>query len=935
MLRSWTKRGFNQGNRDRVGLFGHLLSDRGPSRLLRGAIAIALAGLIVSTVAVPAVANDGPIVPDVDQAQELTPSADEPTPPPADVPAAPAEMAPGAPATAAPPAQSQPVEAPQPAEPEPGLPVPALAPEGAANAQNFALERPAVLAAAAAGQPSLLVSITDANGVPITSVVPSSSVGRRVPGAGLLHCTGDTSCTNMKVSVPAPPLDPYYGAHRKEASSAVIPPFSPAPPITGSLETGWTVSLGTVASGATGTIVVRYVLKAPVGTPGSQHTNNLGWGNFFPPGFPIDPVVTVTADNAATVTGTDLATYDSIIPTPTLVFTAPGSVKTDTEMSVSMDAKSGCYARNGYNTLKAQYNSLCSQSASVTVPLPPKAIWVPGSGGTYNAATHSVTVTASPDAWYGLVGGAFKVTFPSSAYPTSGAGCYATETFVGTGSVTFLDGTVKPTSPANISQNATVDNCTPFMKGTLAKLGTATSMKIPTTTPTTGHYWYVDTNHQGNKPGVITVVDDALDQPGMPVYSVTTNAPATIKYTLDNGVTGEVASNSYTAPAGQRIVKATVVSSPIAGPNLEPTGTANAVFRVAYRFAVQPGATPGNRVNTASATITYPDFPAVPPFTPTGSPDSHTINLFDVTPFAKASVNKYSNAASYGIQATTYDAGQWIVDVCNQANVDGVATVTETFNQAGVPAYHIRTTLAATITVTLDNGTTATVTGTDYAAPAGRTIASATVVSPTLAGPNAAATGTACSLFRTTFYFRVLAGATPGDRTNSVTATMTYPNTDLGTVAATGSPDTHTINLFTNTPYTIGAPVALTRTNITNPTFEPRAGDEVRWTSNGQFCNLATDKTITPQYVFLAPTGWNILPAGASLANVPGATFNYTTVTYAGVAYSAVIVQWPAAVAGVGTGSGTNCVNLSAVDGEDHPDVECGGGYPDCELLRQ
>ncbi|WP_325483452.1 hypothetical protein, partial [Microbacterium sp.] len=848
---------------------------------------------------------------DVDQAQDPTPSADEPTAPPTEAPAPSAEATATAPEPIDPPAENQSVESAQPAEPAPDLTAQAPATGGAADAQNSTFAQPGLLAAAAAGQPSLLVSITDANGVPITSVVPLTSTSVEYQVRVSYTCTGDSPCTNMTVSIPAPSLDPYYGIHRKESSSAVIPPFSPAPPITGSLTAGYTVSLGTVESGATGTIVFRYFLKGPVGTPGSQHGNPLGWGNFFPPGFPIDPVVTVTSDNAAPVTGTDLATYDSIIPTPTMAFVAQGAIDTDTEMTVNMAATSGCWVRNGYGTLKAQYNSLCSKSASVAVQLPAKAAWVPGSGGTYDAGTHTVTVTASPNAWYGLESGAFKVIFPSSAYPTSGAGCFVTETFLGTGSVTYLNDTVKATSPASISRNTTVDNCQPFMKGTFGKSATASSIKIPTTSPTTGHYWHVDTYHQGNKPGVATVIDNALDQPGMPVHNISTSSAATISYTLDDGATGQATGTTYTAPAGRRIVAATVVSALLAGPNVEPSGTASTRFWIRYFFNVQPGAAPGPRVNTASATITYPDFPTVPAFTPTGSPDSQTITLFDVTPFAKASVNKTSNAVSYGIQATTYDGSSWVVDVCNQANVDGVATVTDTFNQAGIPVYYIRTTLAATITYTLDNGTTGTMTGTDFAAPAGRTITSATVVSPTLAGPNAAATGTACTPFRTTFYFRVLAGAAPGDRTNSVAATMTYPNTDLGTVAATGSPDTHTVNLFTNTPYTIGAPVALTRTNVTNPAFEPRVGDEVRWTSNGQFCNLATDRTITPQYVFLAPAGWNILPNGASLASVPGATFNYTTVTYAGVAYSAVVVQWPAPVAGVGTGSGTNCVNLS------------------------
>lgn len=517
------------------------------------------------------------------------------------------------------------------------------------------------------------------------------------------------------------------------------------------------------------------------------------------------------------------------------------------------------------------------------------------------------------------------MTFPGAGYPDAGPGCYATETFEATGSVTYLNGTVKATSPVTQARTTTVDDCQPFMKGTFNKTATASRYKIPTTAPTTGPFWHVDTYHQGNKPGVVTVVDDTLDQPGMPVTAIGTSASATIKYTLDDDTTGEVTATSYTAPAGRRIVKATVVSSPLAGPNLEPSGTASTRFWVRYFFSVLPGATPDDYVNTASATITYPDYPEVAPFTPTGSPDSQVIELYDVEPFAKAAVDKYSNAATYPVQAASYGGSHWVVDTCNQSNVDGFATVTDSFNQAGLPVYHIRTNLPATITYTLDNGTTATVTGTDYAAPAGRSIVNARVVSPTLAGPNSTSAGTACSLFRVTFYFHVTAGAAPGERANTASATMTYPNTDLGTVPATGSPETHTVNLYTNTPYTIEA-TSMSETNTTNPNANPRAGDEVLWTANARFCNLATDKTITPQFVFLAPPGWNVLPGGASLANVPGATFAYKTVTYDGVARSAVIVQWPTGIAGAGTGSGTNCVSLSQLSVKTSPTLAAPAG---------
>ena len=148
-----------------------------------------------------------------------------------------------------------------------------------------------------------------------------------------------------------------------------------------------------------------------------------------------------------------------------------------------------------------------------------------------------------------------------------------------------------------------------------------------------------------------------------------------------------------------------------------------------------PGATPGDRTNTASATISYPDYPDVPPFTPVGSPASRTVNLFDVEPFAKTSFGKTSSSDTYRRHDDYHLGAQWVVDTCNSSNVQGVATITDTFSQAGIPVYSVRTNLSATVNYTLDNGTTGTYTGTLYTAPAGRSIVDATVVSPSLAGP--------------------------------------------------------------------------------------------------------------------------------------------------------------------------------------------------------
>ncbi len=143
-------------------------------------------------------------------------------------------------------------------------------------------------------------------------------------------------------------------------------------------------------------------------------SNGLGHGNFFPPGFAIDPDVTVTADNATPVVASDSAAFGSVVPTPGLTMTAAAKVSTDTELPVTIDAVSELLAPTSQGTFKSLYNSLCSDSASITVQLPANAVYVAGSGGTYNAGTHTVTLVGGPRLWRGLEDALFRVTFPAS-----------------------------------------------------------------------------------------------------------------------------------------------------------------------------------------------------------------------------------------------------------------------------------------------------------------------------------------------------------------------------------------------------------------------------------------------------------------------------------------------------------------------------------------
>ena len=82
----------------------------------------------------------------------------------------------------------------------------------------------------------------------------------------------------------------------------------------------------------------------------------------------------------------------------------------------------------------------------------------------------------------------------------------------------------------------------------------------------------------------------------------------------------------------------------------------------------------------------------------------------------------------------------------------------------------------------------------------------------------------------------------------------------------------------------------------------PLVGGEVVWQGNGAASNVQPTTSLTPQYVYLAPPGWDIKPAGASfVSGDPGATFAYRTVSYAGNTHKAVVVTWPSPTTSTGS----------------------------------
>ncbi|MFJ4254081.1 isopeptide-forming domain-containing fimbrial protein [Microbacterium sp. NPDC090003] len=247
---------------------------------------------------------------------------------------------------------------------------------------------------------------------------------------------------------------------------------------------------------------------------------------------------------------------------------------------------------------------------------------------------------------------------------------------------------------------------------------------------------------------------------------------------------------------------------------------------------------------------------------------------------------------------TTRTDQYWTVDANNRGNVPAVATIVDDdLGDSTLRVYRIETNSAATIAYTLSNGTTGTATGTSYAAPTGQRIVAATVTSGQLAGPNLLPSGTAGTLFRVLYRYEVPVGAPLTSWANTATSTMTYTaNPEIAPIVteATGTAT------FREWPKVAAAAPAFNAGFIGTPVVEGGGlvvpGGKVTFGVAGSTANIPADRTVSPQYVFIAPVGWNVLPNSASFpvgAVPPGVSFTYKNVTIGGASRQAVIASWP------------------------------------------
>ncbi|PJJ73234.1 putative repeat protein (TIGR01451 family) [Diaminobutyricimonas aerilata] len=257
------------------------------------------------------------------------------------------------------------------------------------------------------------------------------------------------------------------------------------------------------------------------------------------------------------------------------------------------------------------------------------------------------------------------------------------------------------------------------------------------------------------------------------------------------------------------------------------------------------------------------------------------------------------------------NAKSWVVTGYNAGNAPGNITIADsTLDLPGAPVHAIRasaTTPVPTIDWTYRCGSSAPVSGTTTATTVSLTAGqrssgcrytAATVTSGSVAGGNLrpadTATGTA---WQVVFDYSVTTGAPLGVRTNTATVSISYPDTSIVTPSQTVSrnvqlreyPKVAAARPTFAAAFPVAAVVAGGGTAV--------PGRDVTFTVRGSTANIANDQDITPQYVFIAPVGWTIVPGSATFGTQtvsPGYQISPPrAVTIGGAQREAVVVTWP------------------------------------------
>ncbi|WP_187977270.1 DUF11 domain-containing protein [Mycetocola sp. JXN-3] len=308
----------------------------------------------------------------------------------------------------------------------------------------------------------------------------------------------------------------------------------------------------------------------------------------------------------------------------------------------------------------------------------------------------------------------------------------------------------------------------------------------------------------------------------------------------------------------------------------------------------------------------------------------HSINLTVAcqSPFPGSSFSKTASRFEGGRSDTgsvivpqpgSNVAGQysWITTARNESNVAGVATVTDdTLDQPDAPVFEVEASNASTFSWTLSDGTTGTRANvTKITAPNGTRFAKVTAVSGTLQPGRVKPTDKTSTDYLVTYRFAVNSSAPVGQtRSNSATSTMTWPSQADNPAFVPQTKPANASFQFVGSKPRITA--AFTSDAQVAGGGQAVPGSEVTYRIGGATNNVPTGSAFTPEYVFIAPTGWNIKPGSAAFAGSvpPGVKLTTATRTFReggnDVSREVLVASWPA---GTTFGSVANLPVLSVV----------------------
>jgi uncharacterized repeat protein (TIGR01451 family) len=819
---------------------------------------------------------------------------------------------------------------------------------------------PSAATAAGDAQLLVSVTPVDATtGNAITSVTSSQSP-RRIAFRVDFSCV-TSNCDNATVAFDPTQLDPNYNFYRLLYRTGFTPPASGGTVAGSDTAgwTVSLGNLAAGASGQFTLEYGWQDLGQSSGSPERQDLGFANFPNGFPITQTVrGNADTAVGERTAT---SDPVTWQIPTGTPTIGITglstpATGFFTTDTNITYQLHMATGC--KNDSN--RFTYDFQCSSAYTVTHQLPPGAVFVSADGNptvTGTVATGLILTWTGP-AWASsgntsLVGWAadphnITIQFPRANIAPPGQACDFTTQFGGpTGRVdtTYISmpGVPGATASATLPQFGPFPiKCTdPFPRASASpKLSTfdGASRESATVSPvvipavggaTNQKEWDVTVSNTANIPGVAVVTDNSLDLKDMPVYQIIAPAQSTIAWTATDGTTTQSGTSVGTAnaPTGFRFVTSTVTSPPLAPPNQIVEQNGHTDFTVRYLYQVSPGATPGTagHTNTATAVMQWPDYPQ---FTDTSlSITPHTVDL--VAPFARMASGKFADtflANPLGAQrytgqnlnvpipaSGTQRIFRWNAVVANTGNAPGIPTVVDTHlgDDPDLPITSVSTGVRAgspppaiqsgsltqnvpfTMTYTLDDGTIGTYSGTGYTAPAGRRIVSATVTGQRLNGGSTRTSDNTSNQLEVYFEGLMLPTAKRDSyATNTFDGTMDYAISGLGTLTGGGTSTVHLLGVPPTITATMGQP------QIAGGASQATTTTDVTFTVCGSTADGGTDHVpFTPEYVFMAPAGWNITSGSASFpaGSVPaGVTFTYNTVTVGGVSRNVAVASWPA-----------------------------------------